>query len=132
MRTEIDEVFIAQVYKTSACVWAIGLVICLATWQLEAAAGWTVGAALSMATLRSLEWIVRRCFVPGQTKAKASLARFSLIKLIAVAAVLSGVVLLGGRSFVVVGVFCAGVILTQAVIFAKAVKIVVHEHFVRE
>lgn len=127
-RTEIDDNFIKRTYRTSGYVWAIGV---LASWAIAgayAAVGWTLGAAVSVGILRSLEWIVRRAFVPGASDARGDLARFSLVKLVVVAAVLAGIVLLGGRSFALVVAFCAGVVLTQAVIFLKVLGMLICQY----
>jgi len=58
--------------------------------------------------------------VPGADKAKREFAKFSLLKLALIVMMLIGVVLVGGRSFAFVGAFCAGLLLAQAVIVAKA------------
>ena len=121
MKTAIDDNFIKQVYKTSLSIWAFGVLV---TWSIGgsyAAVGWTLGSMVSAGILRSLEWIVRRAFVPGAEDARSSLLKFSLIKLAIIAVVLSVVVLVGGRSFALVGGFCAGAVLTQGVIFLKAI-----------
>jgi len=118
---EIDGAFIKRVYRTSAFVWAFGVPAAWCVAGPLAAIGWTLGSGVSFGILWSLEWIVRRVFVPGAVGARRDLARFSILKLVALAVVLIGVVGLGGRSFSLIVGFCAGVVLTQAVIFLKVV-----------
>lgn len=116
---EIDGSFLRRVYRTSVFLWAFGLLAAWSVAGLPAALGWTLGSGVSFGILWSLEWIVRRVIVPGSQGAKRDFARFSILKLVAVAAVLIGVVELGGKSFALIVAFCAGVVLTQAVIFLK-------------
>ena len=122
-----DEDFIRRVYKMSVVLWAFGVVACLCVSGLHAAVGWTLGAAASFAVLWSLEWIVRRCFVPGVRGAKRVFARFCIIKLMAVLLVLGVVVRLGAGSFALIVAFCAGLILTQAVIVLKTAGQVINQ-----
>jgi hypothetical protein len=122
---EIDEGFIGRVYRTSAVVWAVGVAV---SWSLAgsaAALGWTVGSALSMGVLRGFEWVARRSFVPGANNPRRDFTRFAIVKLPIILLVLTGFVLLGGRSFAAVAAFCAGVILTQAVIVLKALGLMI-------
>jgi hypothetical protein len=125
--TTLDDSFINRVYRTSAYLWAFGLLVCAPIGGLPAALGWTLGAAVSMGTLCSLEWIVRREFVPGKSAAGRSLARFSLVKLPIVALMLVGIVLVGGRSFEMIASFCAGVVLTQTVVFLKVMGMLANQ-----
>lgn len=92
-----------------------------------AAAGWTVGALVSTGILASLEWVIRRSFVPGATRARSTLAKFSLAKLPLVLLVLGLVVWLGRLSTAFLLAFCAGVLLTQTVITMKALGIALCE-----
>jgi hypothetical protein len=90
-------------------------------WGWSAAAGWTVGSAFSAGVVLSLEWFVRRSFIPGNAEARTALNRFSLAKLPVVLALLALVVWLGGRSFGFVAAFCAGVSLFQMVIVIRSI-----------
>jgi hypothetical protein len=140
---EIDDAFIKRVYRTSISMWGFGALVWLGLWQVltargwtlspnwgwMAALGWTLGSAMSVGLLWSLERIIRRAFVPGNTEAKRNLGRFSLVKLVVVAAILAIIVIFGGRSFALVGAFCAGVALTQAVMFFKVVGMLICERF---
>lgn len=132
MRTQIDEAFIGRVYKTSAYIWAFGLAVCLICGQYYAAIGWTIGAGVSVGIMRSLEWVVRRSFVPGNNGARAELAKVSIVKLLIIAAILSVIIIAGGRSFALVAGFCAGLILTQAVIVLKVLGMLVSGRFAKE
>ena len=127
MKAEIDDGFIGRVYVSSAYLWAFVALAVFALWGIVAAAGWTVGCALSVGILRSLEWVIKRNFVPGADKAKREFAKFSLLKLAGIVIILIGVVLVGGRSFAFVGAFCAGLLLAQAVIVAKVLGMLVAE-----
>ena len=121
MTREIDEGFIGRVYRTSIVVWAVGVVCWWGTLGFPAAAGWTVGSALSMGALRGFEWLALGSFVPGSTTAKRDFTKFAVIKLPIVVLILAAVVLIGGRSLPVISAFCAGVILTQTVILLKTI-----------
>ena len=125
MGTEIDEGFLGRVYRTSAVLWAIGTAISWGIAGLPAAAGWTVGSALSMGVLWGFERMARRSFTPGAHDARRHFARFSAVKLPIILVVLLGIVPIGGRSFAAIAAFCAGVILTQAVIVLKALGLVI-------
>lgn len=127
MKTTIDEGFIGRVYKSSACLAAIGVGVCWMMGGPYAAAGWTVGALVSTGILASLEWVIRRSFVPGATRARSTLAKFSLAKLPLVLLVLGLVVWLGRLSTAFLLAFCAGVLLTQTVITMKALGIALCE-----
>ena len=119
---EINDRFIAGVYRSSIYAWGAGALLSVGVWGWIPALGWTVGAAVSVGTLCSTEWIVRRAFVPDNVAARAQLNRFSVLKLLALIATVSLVVLVGGRSFEFVLGFCAGAILTQAVICLRVVS----------
>jgi len=123
----IDESFIGRVYGTSAIVWACGVAIAWGLGGTDAAAGWTLGSGLSLGTLRSLEWIVRRSFVPKSLNAQRSLAKFSLAKLAILALVLSGIVIVEGRSLALVLGLCAGVVLTQTIVVLKVLGMLINQ-----
>ncbi|MHB9038294.1 MAG: hypothetical protein ACYC64_16695 [Armatimonadota bacterium] len=139
---EIDDAFIKRVYRSSAFMWGFGTLVLLSLWQgltargvalssnwgWSAALGWTLGSAMSVGTLWSLEWIIRRTFVPGNVEAKRSVGRFSLVKLAVVVLVLAVIVKLGGKSFPLVAAFSAGIVLTQAVIFFKVLGVLICEY----
>jgi len=127
VKTTIDEGFIGRVYKSSAYLAAIGVGVCWMMGGPYAAAGWTVGALVSTGILASLEWVIRRSFVPGATRARSTLAKFSLAKLPLVLLVLGLVVWLGRLSTAFLVAFCAGVLLTQTVITMKALGIALCE-----
>ena len=112
---------------SSAYLGAFVALAVFALWGIVPAAGWTIGCALSVGILRSLEWVIKRNFVPGAEKAKREFAKFSLVKLALLVIILIGVVLIGGRSFAFVGAFCAGLLLAQAVIVAKVLGMLVAE-----
>ena len=120
-----DRSILKNVYRASICVWVAGVIICLLFKSTYAAAGWSLGAALSMGSLKSLEWAVTRFFVPGAEDARRNLARLSIVKMAALIGVLSIIVIAGGHSFAMIAALCAGVLLTQAVIFVKAVWTVI-------
>lgn len=98
---------------------------CVSFRAFPAAAGWAVGSALSFGTLRSLEVVVRRNFVPGKEGADKALAKFSLVKLPVVLLIIGLSVWLGGRSLAFIAWFCAGVVLTQSVVVLKVVGMLI-------
>ncbi len=121
----IDEGFIKRTYKTSVIVWAIATLGIVAGERWYAALGFTLGAAVSMGVLASLSHIVRRLFVPGQAGAGRTLIKFGIVKLVAIAVIVTGVVMT--RRYDLIFGFCGGVILTQAVMFLKAIGITLNE-----
>jgi len=125
---EIDEAFIKRVYRTSVYVWLVVTLVLLSFRSLGGVAGWTLGSAVSMGTLRSLEWIVRRAFVPGNLKAGSALGKVSLLKIAVLLPILGLAVWASSRSVAFVFAFCAGVVLTQAVIFLKVVVALISRH----
>ncbi|MCE5322656.1 hypothetical protein LLG46_04985 [bacterium] len=139
---EIDNAFIKRTYISSAYLWIFGVLVWLSLWHIltgygirlnphwgwMAAIGWSLGSAVSIGTLWSLEWIVSRAFVPGNRHAKKSLVKFSILKLIVIILLMGLIVKLGGKSFALIGAFCAGVVLTQAVIFLKVIGKLICEH----
>jgi hypothetical protein len=127
--TEIDDAFIGRVYKTSAYAWAFVVLILLSFLRFYAAAGWTLGSIFSFGTLWSLQWIIPKIFVPeASPRAKRDLAKFSALKLLGIAVILGFVVWIAGRSAEFVFAFCAGVVLTQAVIFLKVLGMLICQH----
>ncbi|MGC8861482.1 MAG: hypothetical protein ACP5R5_01760 [Armatimonadota bacterium] len=116
----IDEGFLGRVYRTSVVVWAIGTGLSCGIAGLPAAAGWTCGSILSVGLLRAFELMARQYLATGADTGKRSFGRFSAVKLPIILLVLVGVVLVGGRKPEVIAAFCAGTVLTQAVIVSKA------------
>jgi len=123
----MDDGFIGRVYRSSAYVGLFGV---LAAWSIGgpfASAGWTMGALVSFGVLWSLEWVVRRAFVPGEPRARRMLTRFSLLKLPALLVILGLAVWIGRADTAFILAFCAGLLLTQAVIIMKALGIALTE-----
>lgn len=115
----IDEGFIRRTYRTSIVVWAIAVVTMTAFQLWYAAIGFTIGSAISIGILMSLDAVIRRVFVPGSTGAVKKLAKIGFVKLVVIAVVLIGVVKTGRFDLIVA--FCAGVLLTQSVMFLKVI-----------
>jgi len=122
---EIDEAFIGRVYRTSVWVWLSATLVLLGFRSLGGVAGWTLGCAVSMWTLWSLEWIVRRAFVPGNLNAGSSLGKFSVLKIAVILPILGLAAWASSRSIPFLFAFCAGVLLTQAVIFFTVVVVLI-------
>ncbi|MBI2843024.1 MAG: hypothetical protein HYX78_06450 [Armatimonadetes bacterium] len=121
----IDEGFIRRTYRTTAVVWAIIVFAILAFEFWFAALGFTVGTAVSLGVLASLDRVIRRVLVPGRAGAGKALAKFGILKFLAVAVVVSGVVMT--RRFDLIIGFCGGIALTQIVMFLKALGITLVE-----
>lgn len=121
----IDEGFIRRTYRTSAVVWAFTLLVLLSFRLWLAAVGFTVGALLSFGILASLNYVVRRTFVPGAVTARKNLMKVGILKLIVIIGVVVGVVLTR-RVELILG-FCGGVGLTQLVMFLKALGLTLTE-----
>ena len=127
MTGTVDEAFIGRTYKTSIYLWVFGVFVCWAISGIYAIAGWTLGAAVSLGILRSLEVIVRKAFVPGAQKPKLELLKLGLVKIVGVLLVLALVVWIGKHSYSFVAGFCVGVALTQVVMFLKVVGMLVSQ-----
>jgi hypothetical protein len=117
-----DDRFLPSAYKTGIALWTIGAIGLLSLRCWSGLIGWTIGAMVSFGLVRSLEVFVRHNFVPGTTKSKQNLTRFSLVKLPIIVLILIAIVLLGGRDFALVGAFCAGLVLVQASIALTALR----------
>lgn len=111
--------YIVRVQKTSAVVLVVAVACSLALQQYLVAAGLVAGAIVGIATLWSLDWIVRRTMIPGATQGKKSLMKYLLLKYPLLAAVLIPVVLT--RSFTFILAFIGGMLITHLVILLKAV-----------
>jgi hypothetical protein len=114
-----DEGFIRRTYRTSIIVWAIATVTLMAFRLWYETLGFTIGSAVSIGILMSLDTTIRRLFVPGSTGAVKKLFKVGFVKLLIIAAVLIGVIKIGRFDLIVA--FCAGVLLTQSVMFLKVI-----------
>ena len=121
----IDEGFIYRTYRTSVVVWIIAVLACLAYRLWFVALGFSVGAIVSFVILASLDHIVRQIFVPGASNVKPRMIRFGIVKLLVIGAITIGVVLT--QRFDLILGFCAGIALTQFVMFLKVVGIILRE-----
>lgn len=131
MTGTVDEGFIRRTYRTSYILLAFGILISWALGDIWAACGWILGGGMSIATLRSFEWIVRRVFVPDPVNAKKELIKFAAIKLPVVLLIVGIVVKVGGHHFSFVAGFCVGIILTQSVMFMKVAGMLINQRFNR-
>jgi hypothetical protein len=121
----IDEGFIGRTYRTTAAVWAVGALLCLAAGRPLAALGLTIGSALGLLMLLMLDRTIRRTFVPGAVRPARRLLKMGLLKFLIVTSVVTAVIFT--RRFDLVLAFCGGVGLTQAVMFLKALGILALE-----
>lgn len=128
VKTEIDDAFIKRVYKTSAYVWGFVALVLLSFGQWWAIAGWSWGSILSAGTLWSLQYIIRRAFVPENIKAKTQLGKFSILKIAAVIPILLVAVWACKHSTAFIFAFFAGVLLTQTVIVLKVLGIAICQY----
>lgn len=123
MGTDLDESFLARVYRTSAVLWAVGVSVLGGLGRENIAIGWTVGSGTSIGLLRGIEWTVRRFFVPGRLVNNRDLVKILAIRLAVIVPFIGVIVLLGGRSFGFIVGFCAGLVLTQSVIVLKVLGV---------
>lgn len=128
VKTEIDETFIKRTYRTSIFVWGFVALVLLSFMQLWAVAGWSLGSVVSMGVLWSLEHIIRKAFVPGNLKAQSELGKFSLMKIGVGLPILLIAVWAAKHSAPFIFAFCAGIVLTQAVIFLKVLGMLICRH----
>lgn len=121
----IDEGFIRRTYRTTIVVWAIAALACLSFQLWYATIGLVIGTAVSLGVLASLDRVIRRTVVPGATGAGKALAKFGIIKFVALAVIVFGVVMT--RRFDLIMGFCAGIVLTQLVMFLKVIGMALME-----
>lgn len=131
MISRVDEGFIRRVYTTSAYVWAFGLLTSWSVSGFHAAVGWTVGSAVSLGLLRGIEWFIRGTVRPGNSGARRSLPLIALLHWPVLIAVLAGAVWLGRGRYSYIVAFCAGLVLTQAVIVLKVVGMLINQRLNR-
>ena len=124
---KIDECFIARVCKTSVVVWAFGVMVSWSVAGPYAALGWTVGSGISVGVLAAIDWIVRRTVRPGDTKAGGKLMKAAALHWPIILVLLAAAVWLSGRRVTYLIAFAAGLGLAQAVIFLKAVGVLIVE-----
>lgn len=124
---EIDEAFIKRVYIIGVYVWGIFSLVLLSLrfWWLTL--GWTLGCLVSIALLWSIEFIVRRTFVPGNDRAAGQFGSFSLLKIFALLPILGLVAWLTRYGPAVIFGFCGGALLTQSVILVKVLVIMIRQ-----
>lgn len=115
----IDEGFIQRTCRTTLVVWGVAVFACLVFQLWFAAVGFTIGTAVSLGVLIALNRIIRRTVVPGAKRVGITLAKFGAIKFLAIAAIVFGVVMT--RRFDIIVGFCAGIALTQVVMFLKVI-----------
>ncbi|NLN76714.1 MAG: hypothetical protein GX139_10440 [Armatimonadetes bacterium] len=125
MISAIDAGFIRRVYLTSSYVWFFGLLVSISVSGWRAALGWTIGSAISVGLLRAIEWFVGNTFRADSKRIRGvSLAAIALHWPVLIAA-LAGGIWLGRGHFPYIVAFCAGLVLTQAVIALKVVGMLI-------
>lgn len=129
--TRIDEGFIARVYRMSAVVWAFGALAFWGSLGKYAAIGWTVGSAISVGLLRGIDWFIRRTVTPENDRARRSLPIAALLHWPVLIAALGAAVWFGRGHVSYIVAFCAGLVLTQAVIVLKVVGMLVNQRLNR-
>lgn len=123
-----DDAFIRRTYKTSFFLLIFGIFVAWGLGGLAAIGGWILGGGTSIGTLRSFEWVVRRIFVPHPVDPKKNLLKFAAVKLPAVVLIVGFVVYMAKHHYLgFVAGFCFGVLLTQSVMFLKAVGTLINE-----
>lgn len=127
----IDEGFIARVFRTSAVVFAFGVLAFWSTLGWRAALGWAIGSAISLGLLAGIQWAVRQYARPGNPRAKKSLTIVALLHWPVLAAILAAAVWYGRGRFSYIIAFCAGLVLTQAVIVLKVLGMLVNQRLNR-
>ncbi len=127
MITTVDENFIKRVYISTIVVWSVGVWVAFSTWGLNESLGWTLGCLLSLWTVRSIEWIVRRVFIPGAKDAKSSLVKYTLLKIPFALSIIILVIYLGKKDFGLIGAFCIGAVAVQIVIVLKVAGMLINK-----
>ena len=127
--TRIDEGFLSRVYRTSAVVSAFGVMVAWSVAGPHAAIGWIVGSTISLGVLRGIEWFVGKTLRPGSERSGRALLLGALVHWPFLLALLAGAVWFGRGRFSYIVAFCAGLLLTQAVIVLKVVGMLVNQRF---
>jgi hypothetical protein len=113
----LDEAFLERLYRTTALVGVIVAALVAGRLGWRVGAGFLMGAALGLGSLRSLEWLVRRMTRPGASARKFTAA--ALLKIPAMGLAVGLVVWLAGGELPVLVAVGAGVALLPAVIVLK-------------
>lgn len=85
--------------------------------------GWTLGSVISGGVVRGVEVAVRAAIVPGMTDAKGRLARYTLLKMVAVAVAIVVVLLVAGSNVRVIFGMVAGLMLVQTIMLLLGILI---------
>jgi hypothetical protein len=117
---QYDDGFIGRVYRTTAVVWALMAALIYSHSGVEALLGLSIGAAISLGSLRLIELAVRHLLCPGMPTRARHFTLLFLLKLPLLTVVMAGavwVVMIGlANVFALVG----GVALVHGVILLKA------------
>ena len=127
MISEIDDGFIARVYRTGAYVWLFGVFMVWGALGIYAVLGWTLGAAFSIGLLRGIEWFIRNAVRPGNPGAGKAMLKVSLLHWPVIAVILGFAVWLSRGSFAYIIALSAGLGLAPAIIILKVAGMLVNE-----
>ena len=125
----LDGDFISRVYRTTAIVSVIAVLLALRLGQVVVAAGLVIGTLVGIGTLYGVEWVVRRAARPGATSSGKTLAKYAAVKYTLLAAVVTPVVFT--RDPVCILAFIGGYTLIYLVILLKVVGITLNERLNR-
>lgn len=115
------EGYFPRVYRTSLVSFAVLALLVGGRWGWPGLIGLSYGAAISLGSLRAIEWAVRALFRPGVRLNPRFLVALIVLKLPLLAVVLAGGAWLAVHQFANPFALAGGVVLVQAVMFLKAV-----------
>lgn len=115
------EGYFPRVYRTSLVSFVVLALILGGRWGWPGLIGLSYGAAISLGSLRAIEWAVRALFQPGVRLNPRFLVALIVLKLPLLAVVLAGGAWLAVHQLANPFALAGGVVLVQAVMFLKAV-----------
>ncbi|MCL6519703.1 MAG: hypothetical protein K6T99_07690 [Armatimonadetes bacterium] len=120
----MDEGVIGRAYRSVAISWIIAMIWCWVFRSTWVAVNITIGMAVGTAILFAFHQIVRKAFVPGESKGKRALLKFSLIKYPVAFIILIALVRWSKFN---AAAFFGGIVLVHFALYAKLAGILIAE-----
>ncbi len=113
--------YLRRVYQTTMVVWAVLGLLAFAHGGLRSALGFSLGVAITLGSLQTIEWTVRFLFHPGMELTPGKIALLLNLKLPMLTLVLAGAVWAAVSGAASLLALVGGITLVPAVIVLKAV-----------
>lgn len=120
----MDEHFTGKVYRSIALAWALAMLWALVLGKPWIALSITLGTVLGTALLLTLDYTVRRAFVPEAKSPRRALLIVALVKYPLIGLLLYMLVRWGRVS---IPAFCGGIVLVHFAILAKLAGVKIKE-----